>query len=95
MRRFLGLVLFILLAANCGAQLSISANLNQGCAPVGIILSVDTPDPASIAEFDWEVTLPDNSIETSSSAEFIDIFTQAGSYSVTLTINGNETIVEQ
>ncbi len=75
-------------------QLSITANTNAGCTPLPVVISVQTPDPASITSYQWVVTFPNNASVTSSDDEYIGVFAQTGNYSVTLTINGSETLTE-
>ncbi|MDG1765207.1 MAG: PKD domain-containing protein [Flavobacteriales bacterium] len=77
------------------AQLTIEANTNAGCAPFGVILSVTSPAPASINNYAWSVTYPDNTVETATSAEYIDILSIPGDYTVSLSINnGSQSITE-
>ena len=94
MQRILATIL-LLIPFGVFAQLSIEANTQNGCAPFGVILSVNTPDPASINNYSWSVTYPDNSVETATSAEYVDILSIPGQYSVSLSINnGAESITE-
>lgn len=76
------------------AQLTISANSNSGCTPLPVVISVQTPDPATITSYQWVVTFPNNASVTSSDSQYVGVFAQTGTYTVTLTINGNETITE-
>ena len=75
-------------------QLSITANTNAGCTPLPVVISVQTPDPSSITSYQWVVTFPNNASVSSSDSQYIGVFAQPGNYSVTLTINGNETITQ-
>ena len=56
-----------------------------------VILTLDTPDPATVTTFEWGITYPDASVVTSGSSQYIDIFSMPGTYDVTLTIDGGET----
>lgn len=56
-----------------------------------VILTLDTPDPATVTTFEWVITYPDASVVTSGSSQYIDIFSMPGTYDVTLTIDGGET----
>lgn len=85
---------FILLSLNVLSQVSFQANQTDGCAPAGVIISVTSPDPATITSYLWTITFPDNSTFTSTSPEYVDILSDPGSYTVSLTINGNETVTE-
>ena len=94
MQRIL-LAILLLIPFGVFAQLTIEANTNAGCAPFGVIISVSSPAPASINNYAWSITYPDNTIETASSAEYIDILSIPGDYTVNLTINnGAESITE-
>jgi gliding motility-associated-like protein len=72
------------------AQVSFSVNEAEGCAPHPVIINVVTPDPNAITSYFWEITYPDNTVETSTAAQYIDIFSQPGTYDVSLTVNGNQ-----
>lgn len=74
------------------AQVEIAVNEDEGCAPHPVIISVLNPDPGTITSYFWEVTYPDNTVETSTSSQFIDIFSVGGAYDVTQTINGTESV---
>ncbi|MFM1930941.1 MAG: hypothetical protein RL226_244, partial [Bacteroidota bacterium] len=78
----------ILLSISANAQITISATETEGCLPLPVNISVITPAPAAISSYLWTVTYPDNSIVTSSSNQYIDIFQDPGAYDITLTING-------
>ncbi|MBL7943899.1 MAG: PKD domain-containing protein, partial [Flavobacteriales bacterium] len=65
--------------------------MTSGCSPLGIIISVTSPDAGSISSYGWSITSPDGSIQTASSPTYIAIFSQPGTYDVTLTINGSST----
>lgn len=95
MRKIIGCVFGLFIALHGWAQLSIESNVQQACAPAGIVISVTSPDPATINSYQWTVTFPDNSVQTSNSEGYFDVFTDPGSYDVELTINGSETIVAQ
>ena len=83
-----------MLSLSALSQVSFQANQTDGCAPVGVIISVTSPDPGTISSYWWTITFPDNSTFTSSSPEYVDILSDPGSYSISLTINGNETATE-
>jgi gliding motility-associated-like protein len=68
-----------------------SVNDTQGCTPMGVIITVTSPSAGSISSYAWTITYPDNSTVTASSSQYIAIFSQPGSYDVSLTINGNQT----
>ena len=77
------------------SQVTLSVSESEGCSPLPVIISVTDPDPNTITSFQWTITYPDNSVSTSNSSEYIDIFSAPGGYSVSLTINGNETVTEE
>lgn len=67
---------------------SFQANQTSGCSPLGIVINVTSPDPATIVSYNWSITRPDGTSQLSTSPTFIAIFSQPGSYDVTLTVNG-------
>ena len=67
---------------------SFQANQTSGCSPLGIVINVTSPDPGTIVSYAWNITRPDGTSQASTSPTFIGIFSQPGSYDVTLTING-------
>ncbi len=75
------------------AQITISAVETEGCAPLPVNIVVTSPAASTITSYQWTVTYPDNSISTSISSQYIDIFSTPGSYDISLTINGNQTTV--
>ncbi|WP_306641304.1 PKD domain-containing protein [Sanyastnella coralliicola] len=94
-RRLTILVLAVVACLEVSAQVSFSVNEAEGCSPLPVIISVDTPDPNTVSTFNWVITYPDNSTVTSSSSQYIDILSEPGTYDVTLTIDGVETTTIQ
>jgi PKD repeat protein len=75
-----------------GAQSQVfQANNTNGCTPLGVVLTVTSPAASSITSYFWQITTPTGSILTSSSAQYIGIFSIPGNYDVSLTINGSQT----
>lgn len=63
----------------------------MGCTPMGVIISVTSPAASSITSYAWQITTPSGSVLTASTSQYVAIFSQPGSYGVSLTINGNQT----
>jgi gliding motility-associated-like protein len=75
-----------------GAQSQVfQANNTNGCTPLGVVLTVTSPAASSITSYFWQITTPTGSVLTSSSAQYIGIFSIPGNYDVSLTINGSQT----
>ena len=70
-------------------QVGISASNTAGCAPLPVVIEVVSPDASSISTYSWAVTTPAGNTLTSANDEFIGVFTVPGSYTVTVTLNGN------
>lgn len=85
-------VLFLFIGYSSVGQLSISANSNAGCTPLPVVISANFNEP--ITSYLWQVTFPNNNTVSSSDTQYIGVFAMPGTYSVTLTVNGTETIVE-
>ncbi len=92
MTKWITIATLLLAFTGLQAQVEIAVSEDVGCAPHPIIISVTNPGPGTIASYFWEVTYPDNTVETSTSSQYIDILSMGGAYDVTLTINGTETV---
>lgn len=77
------------IACAANAQVSFEANITEGCSPLGVTINVTAPDPLNVPVV-WTVTHPDGTIETSNSPAYVAVFTAAGMYDVTLTVDGSE-----
>ncbi len=62
---------------------------------MGVIITVTSPGAGSISSYAWSITYPDNTTVNASSSQYIAIFSQPGTYDVSLTINGSETTTIQ
>ncbi|MBX7051003.1 MAG: PKD domain-containing protein [Flavobacteriales bacterium] len=71
------------------------ANNTDGCAPLGVVISVTSPSAGSISSYLWQITTPSGSVLTSTSPQYIAILTIPGDYDVSLTINGSQTATLQ
>jgi len=58
---------------------------------MGVIVSVTSPAAGSISSYAWTITRPDGTTLTASSAQYVAIFSMPGNYTVSLTVNGNQT----
>ena len=94
LRLFASTVLFLLTLNAVSQAPVIAVNNPEGCTPMGVILTVSSPGAGSISSYSWAITYPDNSVQTASSTQYIAIFSQPGTYDVSLTINGNQTTLE-
>lgn len=91
MRKACFLILALLFtSSDMMSQVTFQANDTEGCSPMGIVLSVVSPAPGSITSYSWQITTPSGSVLSSNTAQYIGIFSQPGSYDVSLTINGNQ-----
>lgn len=90
--RFTIFLLAFISVLGMNGQLAFEANQTENCTPLGITISVTDPPAGSISSYAWTVTYPDGSIVNSATPLYVDIFSEAGSYDVSLTINGNETL---
>ena len=72
-------------------QVSFNSSETHGCTPLGIVLSVTSPNASTITSYSWTITYPDGSLYTSPNAEFVGILSAPGTYDVALTVNGNAT----
>lgn len=72
-------------------QVSFQANHTSGCTPLGVVVSVTSPSAGNIQSYSWTITTPSGGVLTASSSSYTAIFSQPGSYGVSLTINGNQT----
>lgn len=92
-RRYFVLTGLLLIASVSGSfgQVSFQANSTSGCTPLGVVISVTAPAASSISSYAWTITTPSGSLLTASTAQYVAIFSQPGNYSVSLTINGNQT----
>jgi gliding motility-associated-like protein len=82
-------IALLLLGFRGYGQVVISANNTAGCAPLPVVIQVVTPDASSISTYGWTVTTPLGATLTSAGSQFIGVFTVPGSYTVSLTLNGN------
>ncbi len=73
------------------SQVTIQAEDPSGCAPFGVIINVTQPT-SGISTYSWTITTPSGSILTASSPQYISIFNTPGTYDVSLTINGSQTV---
>jgi gliding motility-associated-like protein len=83
-------ILCIAAALTGSAQVAFQANNTDGCTPMGVVISVTSPT-SGISSYLWQITTPGGNVLSSSSPQYIAIFSQPGDYDVTLTINGNQT----
>lgn len=81
----------LLVSSVASAQVTFQANHTSGCTPLGVVISVTSPSSGSISSYAWTITTPSGSTLTASSASYTAIFSQPGTYDVSLTINGNQT----
>ena len=81
----------LLMGFTSKSQLTFQANFESGCTPLGVIISVTNPSAATISSYSWSITQPNGTVQTASSPQYIAILSAAGTYDVSLTINGNET----
>jgi gliding motility-associated-like protein len=84
------LVLGCLMHLASWAQVSFQSNNIEGCTPLGVIISVSTPT-SGISSYLWQITQPNGTVVTATTAQYVAILSQPGAYDVTLTINGNQT----
>lgn len=82
-------IALLLLGLRGFGQVVLSANNTAGCAPLPVVIEVVSPDASSISTYSWTVTTPLGNTLNSSNEEFIGVFTVAGAYTVSLTLNGN------
>lgn len=90
MLRAIALLVLLLVNSGLAAQITFSSNETVGCAPMPVVISLDTPDPSTVTTFQWTITYPDGSTTNSGSAQYFDILSQPGDYDVSLTINGTD-----
>jgi gliding motility-associated-like protein len=81
-------------AISSSAQVDFSANHTSGCTPLGVVLSVTTPAAASIQSYAWTITTPNGTVQQATSSTYTAIFSVPGTYDVSLTINGNQTVTK-
>jgi gliding motility-associated-like protein len=86
--RVIASLVLLLINSGLAAQISFSTDETEGCAPMPVVISLATPDPATVTTFQWLVTYPDGTTVTSGSDQYFDIFSQPGGYDVALTIDG-------
>lgn len=79
----------LLLGIQGFGQVVLSANSTSGCAPLPVVIQVVTPIASSISTYGWTVTNPLGTTLTSAGSQFIGVFTVPGSYTVSVTLNGN------
>lgn len=91
LQRIVSIATAVLLALTTSAQVSFSANATSGCSPFGVIIQVTAPDASSISSYAWSITRPDGTVHTASSAQYVAVLSQSGNYTVSLTVNGNQT----
>lgn len=78
-----------LLPLSTAAQIQLSANFNDGCTPLGVVVSVTAPaNPSSV---NWQITRPDGSIQNASNTQYIAILSIPGTYDFRVTVNGTQT----
>jgi gliding motility-associated-like protein len=80
------------ISGRISAQVTIAANSTSGCSPLGVVIQVTAPSAGSISSYAWTVTRPDGSVHTASSNQYVAIFSQAGTYDVSLTVNGTQSV---
>lgn len=90
MKALSALCFVALLTNSAAAQVAFEANNTDGCTPMGVVISVTAPT-SGITSYSWQITTPAGSVLTATSQTYIAIFSQPGSYDVSLTINGNQT----
>ncbi len=73
------------------SQVTFQANHTSGCTPLGVVISVTSPASGSINSYAWTITTPSGTTLNASSASYTAIFSQPGTYDVSLTVNGNQT----
>jgi gliding motility-associated-like protein len=83
-------VLGCLISWSSLAQVTFQSNNTQGCTPLGVIISVTAPT-SGISSYLWQITQPNGNVVTATTAQYVAILSQPGSYDVTLTINGSQT----
>lgn len=91
MKQLYTLLFIVLFGHYFNAQITLSTNNSDGCTPLPVSIQVTSPDAGTISSYAWEITFPDNSVVTANSSSYTANFSQAGTYDITLTINGNET----
>lgn len=94
MRTLTVLVFLFFVSVSAWNQVTISSANQEGCTPMGVTIDVDSPDPATIASYDWEITTPSGAVITASSATYTGIFSETGSYDVSLTIDNGDNVTE-
>jgi gliding motility-associated-like protein len=73
------------------AQVTLSANSQAGCTPLGVVISVT--QPANASTFAWTITRPDGTTHNAATSTYVAILSMPGTYDVQVTVNGNVTSV--
>lgn len=81
-------------ALSSSAQVDFTANHTSGCTPLGVVLTVTTPAAENIQSYAWSITTPEGTVLQASSSTYTAIFSVPGSYDVSLTINGSQTVTK-
>lgn len=84
------LILFSFFSSQALTQVAFQAQATSGCAPFGVVIDVMSPT-TGITSYAWNIITPTGTTLTASNAQYVSIFNTPGTYSVSLTINGNQT----
>lgn len=86
--RYLLVGIILLSSLFSWSQVDFSAVSTEGCTPLGVTINVTNPPATDISSYLWEITGPLGNVTNSASPFYVAIFSEPGTYDVTLTING-------